>query len=219
MSEPRLNRFLIACENSEIKAKELYKINLEVSKSFYPILNLFEIFIRNSFNYCVSDYFDNYDWIISEKDGFMSSPTLKPSKFFMKRCVIMAETSLSRKKVKLTSGKIIAEQSFGFWTSLFDVHHYKLIGGSVMHSFTNKPSHVNRSIISQRLNRIREFRNRIYHNEPICFNGNLIDFASAIDIKAEIYNVLEWMDSDLKIYVDEYNGIEPIINSLEKVTQ
>lgn len=80
-------------------------------------------------------------------------------------------------------------------------HHYRLIGGIVIHGFPNKPAHINRSFLNQKLNRVREFRNRIYHNEPICFNGTNIDFSEAISIKHEIYELLSWMDTDLTMYV------------------
>lgn len=217
LSQPRLDRFLIATGNSKSKAQKLYKINLRVSQSFYPILNLFEIFFRNIANYQVSSHFANPNWIIAEKNRFMSNPSLSASRFFLKNSVSKAEKAIRRKGGIITSGKIVAEQSFGFWTSLFDTHHYRLIGGVVIHCFPNKPPHVNRNILNQKLNKIREFRNRVYHNEPICFNGNTIDFTEAITIRNEIYELLEWIDSDLTNYVDYFDGINTKINMIDNL--
>jgi hypothetical protein len=121
-------------------------------------------------NHQVSLHFSNPNWIIMEKNGFMNHPSLIKSKFFLKSSIIKAENTIRKKDGVVTAGKIIAEQSFGFWTSLFESHHYKLIGGVVINCFPNKPNHVSRNILNQKLNRIREFRNRVYHNEPICFN-------------------------------------------------
>ena len=84
LSQPRLNRFLIATGNSKSKAQKLYRINLRVAQSFYPVLNLFEIFFRNVVNYQVSSYFANPNWIVTEKNGFMNDPSLSPSRFFLK---------------------------------------------------------------------------------------------------------------------------------------
>jgi len=67
---------------------------------------------------------------------------------------------------------------------------------------------VNRNILNQNLNTIREFRNRVYHNEPICFKGNSIDFTEAKTIKNEIYELLKWIDADLIDYVEYFNGID-----------
>lgn len=212
LSQPRIERFLIATNNSKSKAQKLYRINLRVAQSFYPILNLFEIFFRNIVYYQVSSYFTNPNWIITEKNGFMSDYSLSASHFFLKNSVIKAERNIRRRGRVITAGKVIAEQSLGYWTSLFERHHYRLIGGVVIHCFPNKPANANRSLISQKLNRIREFRNRIYHNEPVCFNGNSIDFLEATSIKQEIYELLNWIDVDLTKYVDYFNGIDAKIN-------
>lgn len=217
LSQPRLNRFLLASGNSKIKAQKLYRANLRVSQSFYPILNLFEIFFRNICNYQVSSHFANPNWIITEKNGFMNDASLTASRFFLKNSVVNAERIIRRKGGLVTAGKVVAEQSFGFWTSLFDTHHYRLIGGIVIHSFNNKPAGINRSILSQKLNRVREFRNRVYHNEPICFNGNAIDFTYAENIKDEIYELLSWIDNDLTNYVEYFDAIENKINIAKSI--
>lgn len=217
LSQPRVERFLIATANSKSKAQKLYRVNLRVSQAFYPILNLFEIFLRNIVNYQIASHFSNPNWIITEKNGFMNNDSLTASKHFLKNSVIKAEKTIRRKGGTVTSGKVIAEQSFGFWTSFFDTHHYRLIGGVVIHCFPNKPAHINRNQINQKLNRIREFRNRIYHNEPICFDGNRIDFTEATTIKLEIYELLEWIDVDLIAYVDYFNKIDSKIDLVNKI--
>lgn len=150
----------------------------------------------------------NPNWIIEEKNGFMNDASLTASRFFLKTSILNAERIIKRKGGLVTAGKVVAEQSFGFWTSLFDKHHYRLIGGIVIHSFSNKPNGINRSILNQKLNRVREFRNRVYHNEPICFKGNAIDFTYAENIKEEIYELLSWIESDLSIYVEYFDAID-----------
>jgi len=147
----------------------------------------------------------------------MSNPTLAPSRFFLKKSIQKAEKTIKRKGSAVTSGKVIAEQSFGFWASLFDTHHYRLIGGSPIHAFPLKPAYANRNLINQKLNKIRAFRNRIYHNEPICFNGQHIDFSEAREIKEEIYELLNWIDEDLTDYVEYFNGIQSKIDSAANI--
>lgn len=217
VSQPRLNRFLIASENSKAKVQNLYQANLRVAQGFYPILNLFEVVLRNVCNYQISSVFGNSNWIITEKDGFMNDPSLKSSKFFLKKSVLNAEKNILKAGVAITAEKIIAEQAFGFWTSLFEPHHYKLIRGILIQAFPNKPTVVNRSAISQKLTHIREFRNRIYHNEPICFNHRTFDFTHAMNIKHEIYDLLEWIDVDLSVYVRSFDLIDNRINSANKM--
>lgn len=216
ISKPRLDRYLNVCGNCQKRTQELYQANLKIAESYYAILNLFEIFLRNRMNHELTNYFSNPDWILAQKNDFMSDNVLEPSKYFLKKQVESAEKRTRIRKKVITSGAIIAEQSLGFWTSLFDTHHYKLLAGSIIHCFPNKPANVQRKQISFTLYEIREFRNRIYHNEPICFNGNNIDFSEAIRIKSEIYNVLNWMDTDLADYTSKFDCIDAnIIEALK----
>lgn len=208
VSLPRMDRFLTASNGSKTDAQELYKANLKIAESFYPILHLFEIFLRNTINYRLTQHFSNPDWIVTEKNGFMNNTSLKPSFFFLKEQIITAEKRVKRRGGTITSGKIIAEQMLGFWTSLFDKHHYKLLSGTIIHCFPNRPKHTNRKDINVKLDKIREFRNRVYHNEPVCFDANKIDFTEAKNIKNDIYTVLDWIDSDLATYVKQFDHID-----------
>ena len=42
VSKPRLDRYLVSCNNSQERAIRLYNANLLVSQAFYTIMNLFE---------------------------------------------------------------------------------------------------------------------------------------------------------------------------------
>ena len=171
-SVQRMARFY-AATGSKTEAVELYRVNLPVSQAFYPILNLTEIFLRNSLYASIENHFSNSDWIIIEKSGFMDSHSLARSGYYLKNCVIKAENKMLRKGISISADKVMAEQSFGFWVSLFEPAHYKLTGGSVIQSFPHKPARINRKAIFSILSKIRDFRNRIYHNEPVCFRMNV----------------------------------------------
>ncbi|KEQ29899.1 hypothetical protein N180_19865 [Pedobacter antarcticus 4BY] len=208
VSQQRLDRFLNVCGNSKVKAQKLYRINLRIAQAAYPILSLFEIFFRNAVYNHVSAYFVDPNWILHEKTGFMAHPSLKRSNFYLKKCIQNAETSMIRKGRVVTTGHVLAEQTFGFWTSLFEPHHYKLIGGSPIKCFVNKPPTINRSAIAIKLDSIRAFRNRIYHNEPICFLNNTIDFTHVENIIQSIYELTDWMDQDLKEYIEYFDNVK-----------
>ena len=145
----------------------------------------------------------------------MSDPSLAGSRYFLRESIQKAEDTIHRKGGSISAGKVIAEQSFGFWTSLFETHHYRLIGGSPIHSFPYKPAHVNRNAINQHLDRLRKFRNRIYHNEPICFNGLSIDFSKAQENHNQICLLLEWIDPSLTAYVQNFDGIQSEIENAQ----
>ena len=212
VSKPRLDRYLAASGNSKTRAKKLYAANLKISQAFYPVLNLFEVILRNKIQDRLSIHFTDIDWITTEKTGFMNHHTLRGSRrvsdFYLKKQVEKAERKLRQRRSTLTTGKIIAEQSLGFWTALFEIHHYRLISGSVIHCFPHKPRATGRSAISVKLQNIRDFRNRVYHNEPICFNGNNIDFSAAENVKDDIHQLLTWIDVSAKLYVDIFDAID-----------
>ena len=203
LSKPRLDRYLISCSNSQARAVALYAENIKVSQAFYPLMNLFETFLRNKINENLTNYFADAAWIINQKAGFMSDPSLG-NKYRLRKCVEDAEFNI---RGTITPGKIVSEQSLGFWTSLFEPRHYSLIYGSVIHCFSNKPASVKRNDIANYLKRIREFRNRIYHNEAICFNNITIDFTHVSAIRSDIYTLLDWMDADLRLYVNQFDNI------------
>lgn len=158
-------------------------------------------------------YFSDSDWVINQKTNFMSDPSLNASRFKLRSSVQNAERLINQKGGTITSGKIIAEQTLGFWTSLFENHHYRLIGGSPIKCFPHKPPVVNRTILAGKLNEIRLFRNRVYHNEPVCFLNDTIDFAHVQTVIQSIYDILNWMDPDLADYVSYFDNIHNKIKS------
>jgi hypothetical protein len=208
LSPTRLGRYLVATGNSRDKALKLYRINLRAAQGFYPVLNLFEVVCRNAIYDKIASHFSDPAWIITQKSGFMSDSTLRPSKFYLKNCVTKSERAITRTGGTVTPGKIIAEQTFGFWTSLFDTHHFRLIGGVVIGCFPGKPAHENRNSINRKLVSIRKFRNRVYHNEPICFNGRNPDFTNATQVKSDILDLIKWIDPDLEGYLSYFDGID-----------
>jgi hypothetical protein len=174
---------------------------------------MFEIIFRNACCRQLSSAFDNSNWIIAEKSGFMSHSSLERSKYFLRESVSSAEKSILKSKGVVSSERIVGELPFGFWTSLFDPHHSKLINGCVLRAFPNKPADVNRKSLTGRLTRVREFRNRVYHNEPVCFYGTKVDFTHADVVRQDIYALLEWMDPELPDYVGSFDLLPKGINS------
>lgn len=76
LSSARINRYLIATGNNNQRAVKLYKHNLRVSQSFMPILSILEVSIRNGLNTILTAHFTDPDWIINQKNGFMSHASL-----------------------------------------------------------------------------------------------------------------------------------------------
>lgn len=210
ISSRRLERYYNACKYSKTNTKKLYSINMKLSQAFYPILSMLEIFLRNSIDNTLTVHFSDHNWIISQKTEFMSNSSLAP-RYILRESIDSAESKIKRRDDKITSGKIIAEQSLGFWISLFYKNHYRLLKGVIIKCFPFKESYVNRNDIFQSLDRIRKFRNRVYHNESICFDNRLISFKYPELIRNEIYKVIAWMNPDLVQYLKEFDKTDHYI--------
>jgi len=196
LSNSRFGRFVGASGGNEQLGWQAYALNLRVSRTFYPRLHLFEVFLRNAIHRKLATHFSDPDWILNEVRDFMADPSLGASKYFLRT---ETERAIQRtRKSGSTTGKVIAELNFGYWTALFLPHHYQLLKGCILGCFPCKPTHINRRDISVRLDAVRDFRNRVYHNEPICFVHHVLDYKPAQEIETLIEQLCDWMDPDLK---------------------
>ncbi|MBL7904938.1 MAG: hypothetical protein JNL22_07940 [Bacteroidales bacterium] len=115
-SAARIDRYLIATAYSKRKAIRLYKANLKTSQAFHPLLGVFEVVLRNRLNDILISHFSDPDWIINQKTGFMSDPSLRFTykrtgrqkiNDFLKREIHKAEKRLRKTHAPITSGKSI----------------------------------------------------------------------------------------------------------------
>jgi hypothetical protein len=161
-----------------------YKQNIYLSQQYYILLSIFEISLKNS----VNNYFINkisINWFESE---VLHSDT--------KQKIQEARKKILQRKEIATHDKIIAELSFGFWTSLFRKSYSNLLRfKDIKAIFPNLPNRseklVNRNILDKELNEIRKFRNRVFHYERI------ISKSQYENIKITIYQLLSYFDIEI----------------------
>lgn len=207
LSRQRFSRYLLATGNNNVRAKRLYKANIRLAQAFHPLLTQFEVVLRNSVNTVLATHFGDPDWIINQKNGFMFDPSLASSQYFLRNAVIKTENNLRRRSIPATAGKIISDQMFGFWLAFYIPHHYALVGGQPIYVFPHKPAIENRASIHQKLEMIKNFRNRVNHCEPICFNSSTIDCTQALAIRTMLYDLIRWIDPDLESYFQSLDTI------------
>lgn len=107
-------------------------------------------------------------------------------------------TNLSLLEVT-TPSKIVAELTLGFWVSLLNSEYERTLWQALRRAFPYMPRQERkRRNVSAPLNLFRHFRNRIFHNESICWNLNRVE-----EIHAEILKVIGWMNRDLPEWVRE----------------
>ena len=223
LSAPRIERYLLAAKSNKQSCINLYKSNLSISKAFHPILGLFEVILRNKISHVLTRHFNDEDWIINQQSGFMIDRSLDyindrgfkiENNRFIYNSVKTAEQKLLKRSIPINSNRLIAEQSMSFWTELFEKKYYKILKGRPIQIFEKLPKDISRVDISNRLNKIRRFRNRINHNEPICFEGLSVALTIPIETLEAIKTLLMWINPETLKLLEEFNDVENEIRRL-----
>ncbi len=163
-SVPRMRKYQNACTGKNGKTMQLYRYNLRLCQRFYGVLNIFEVMLRNAINEHYVAYYSDSDWIVNQAD---SDKLLE----FNKDEIRQTEADY-RKRGLYNNDKMVASLTMGFWTKLFSKKRYKRGGKTLLQIFPNKRKGKNQADVYKDLTHIREFRNRIAHHEPICFDGS-----------------------------------------------
>lgn len=162
-SVPRMRKYQNACAGNKRKTMQLYRYNLRLCQRFYGALNLFEVMLRNAINEHYIAYYSDPDWIVNQA---ASGKLLEYNKDEIRQ----TEVGYRRRGI-YNNDKMVASLTMGFWTKLFSKKRYKRGGKTLLQIFPNKRKGKNQADVYRDLTHIREFRNRIAHHEPICFDG------------------------------------------------
>ena len=162
-SVPRMRKYQNACTGDKRKTMQLYRYNLRLCQRFYGALNLLEVMLRNAINEHYIAYYSDPDWIVNQAG---CGKLLEYNKDEIRQ----TEAGYRRRGI-YNNDKMVASLTMGFWTKLFSKKRYKRGGKTLLQIFPNKRKGKNQADIYKDLTHIREFRNRIAHHEPICFDG------------------------------------------------
>jgi len=200
ISYERLEPYIKRHKGDFEKAVNHYKINIEISESFYPLLSILEIALRNKMDDQLKRLFDDENWF--ENPKFIKIAT----RFQIDR-VSEARAHILQEKKIITTGKIISGLSFGFWTSLLDSKFEKTLWKNLRLAFPNCPKKIRkRKTMSSKLNGIRKLRNRIFHHESVTWN-----LSALIVYKKEIIEGIDWLDKDLLLWCNDIFRIDNVI--------
>ena len=208
ISKERLEPYLNRHNYDLTKALNHYKCNILISQAFYPLLAILEVGLRNSLDYQLTLKFKDEKWFDNHEYVKIAS------RFHIDR-ISQARTNIMSEKKEITSGRIISELAFGFWTSMFDVKFEKALWKNLRLAFPNCPKNIRkRKTMSAKFNAIRKLRNRVFHHEAITWNLNVFH-----SYKDEIIEVLNWLDKDLVSWSAELNNIDDTINRYKEIIE
>lgn len=200
-STDRLQPYLAFYKGDQKKATLHYQANLKISESFYTVLSLFEVALRNSLNRELSKLFGTHDW-------YLHLHQLNA----LDRTINRAKNQILKRDEVVSSAKVIAELTPGFWISLFNAEYERTLWKDLRRAFPFlEKRERQRHRVSVPLNRIRNFRNRVYHNEPIAWNMQSLEL-----IHNEIMEVLGWINRQLPEYAQSLSRFPTVLQTIKE---
>jgi len=218
LSKSRIGRFLQSVNGDQDKALILYKLNIQLSKSLFGILSIFEVTLRNHIDSHYRQYFCDNEWLKNQcgQSGMFSHPSFNKYGFESRYKVLITINLLG---MQYNHDRLVSELSLGFWTYLFAPVQF-MIGGQGLHKiYVNRPKGTTQKLIFNELDEIRNLRNRVAHHEPLCFDKQHKIFTTntktTYDIIIKHSNWLGYDHSKLYLGLDETNQVIVIIDGLK----
>ena len=212
LSSARLSRYLEASGKHEGKALYIYRYNIRLSQGFYALLSLFEIALRNAIDQHYTQIFGESEWIKNQcvGTGFLNNPVFAAGRYKSKKIV---NDSIRNLGVRYTHDRLVASLSFGFWVNLFAPMQFRFGGQNLHKIFINRPIGTKPKDLYNQLSSILDFRNRVAHHEPICFNkGHQMDLYQAQKYYASIIEITNWLGLDSNEFFKDLDKIQEIFD-------
>ncbi len=153
ISAERLKTYEDWANSDNAEGHALYALNVALSEAFYTTLHILEITLRNSIHETLKQV---------HGDDWFSNRSVINDRYKVEK-ITQAKAKHNK---NTTDGKIVAELTLGFWTSLFSKGNKHLWGQILMPMFDARRP-LQRKEIARRLTSVRRLRNRIAHHEPI----------------------------------------------------
>ena len=197
-SEKRMERYFILYPNDESRAVKHYQSNIKLTEAFYTSLSVLEVALRNALSRELKTMTGRDDWYVI----FANTPGLTN----LNKYITQATKQIAGRHEQITTSKIIAELTLGFWVSLLNAEYERLLWKDLRRAFPYIPKKDRkRKNVSAPLNRFRAFRNRVFHNESICWNMKKVQ-----EIHDELLLVLEWINKDLPEWLKEIDRFKNV---------
>ena len=200
LSFDRLERYRPA-GGSDLEMISTYFWNIEICETLYQTLGALEMALRNSIGNTLTQEFGRPDWY--DEPGFLQKREAVD--------VFGAKFDLEREGKQITPGRIVARQTFGFWTSLIS-GGYKVWTANnhaaIKIAFPHAPVHMHyRSRAFDQMNMLRMFRNRVFHYESV-LDGITLQNGAQIplpQIHSDIIGAIGWMNPTFQASIQAFD--------------
>ena len=193
-----MERYFALYPNNEERAIKHYQANIKLAEAFYTSLSVLEVALRNALSRELKTMTGREDWYAI----FPNTPGL----INLNRYVTKATKQIVGRHETITSSKIIAELTLGFWVSLLNAEYELILWKDLRRAFPYLPKKDRqRKTVSAPLNRFRAFRNRVFHNESICWNMQRVQ-----EIHNELLLLLGWINKDLPALLQNFDRFDDV---------
>lgn len=176
-----------------------YLWNIQLCEAVYPVFHTLEVGLRNAVHREVGKYLNVPDWL-GKAPGILHAQDLSK--------VDSAMDQLKRSRKDLDEGHLVAELSFGFWTSLLDSRYetlwHKIIKGVAPYM----PKRLRtRSTLSAMVQPVRKVRNLAFHHHAIWDRKDLLK------VHSDALTLLGWMSPSLSFTASELDRFPEVHSS------
>lgn len=200
-----MEKYFSLYPENETLAITHYLCNLQLSEAMYPTLSVLEVTLRNSLCRELRIMTGRDDWYAI----FPNTPGLAN----LNKYITQASKRISGRHELVSPSKITAELTLGFWVSLLNSEYERVLWKDIRRAFPFMPKKLRqRKNISAPLNRFRAFRDRVFHNESICWNLYRVE-----KINNEIITILGWMNKDVPEWLTLSDRFDSVIKNIRKV--
>lgn len=204
----RLAPYVGACRGDTAKARRLYVWNIEVSAAFWGPISGVEIAFRNTIHQALAAHFGRPDWWHDPSMDKRDVAKAHEEEFRLRR-----QRTRITNAAPLTADDVVAALSFGFWSSIVDgpsnaFEQNRHWHTCLRHAFPNwhyRPGTKGRKDFVRRVERLRKFRNRVAHHEPLHDR----DLAGDHD---KLIAMAGFIDHDLGRFIDSHSRVPDVLH-------
>lgn len=236
VSTPRLTFYeqYLNCD-TEWKKIGTYFAFQDISGSFYPLIQMVEVGLRNAINTIAIDQYGSDRW-------FDHIPTTEKSRTAVQYATRKAQDECATP----TAHDIVARLTLGFWVYMLDADYRNSNNPSYLWTPENKKkafpnaknpwgNDLSVSAIFDELQKLLKLRNRLFHHEPIWKKHNCNSLQKAVDnvikdynfllktlnsISSVKYDLMELMESPKKFYSQcTLEEVQQVIQKLQPQDQ
>ena len=203
-SAKRMERCFSLYPDNENRAILHYRCNLQLAEAFYVSLSVLEVTLRNALCRELETMTGREDWYAI----FPTTPGLTK----LNRYITQASRQIAERHERITPSKIVAELTFGFWVSLLNSEYERLLWKDLRRAFPFMPKHERkRKNVSTPLNQFRTIRNRVFHNESICWNIYHVE-----NIHQNMTTMIGWINKDVPNWLAETDRFNETCQHIKK---